>query len=52
MGTKDQDNPVYDMGTRVHKSYTVCVPDFGCGKSEPSRAPAVRILGTAAEDIR
>jgi hypothetical protein len=25
MGTKDQDNPVYDTGARVHKSCSWCV---------------------------
>jgi hypothetical protein len=85
--TKNQGNPVYDTGARVHKSYglcaglqvrkertaaracsalpwgrcrrqaqsmtlgpgttshTVCVPDFGCRKSEPSRVPVVRLPG-------
>jgi hypothetical protein len=33
-------------------SHTVCVPNFGCGKSEPSCAPVVRLLGAAAKDKR
>jgi hypothetical protein len=32
-------------------SHTGCVPDFGCGKSEPPRATA-HLLGSAAEDKR
>jgi hypothetical protein len=34
-------------------SHTVCVPDFGCGKSEPSHKPPraiAHLLGAAAED--
>jgi hypothetical protein len=35
-----------------NQGVTVCVPDFGCGKSELSRVPVVRLLGAAAEDKR
>jgi hypothetical protein len=46
MRTKDQATQSMTQGAKS-TSHTVCVPDFGCGKSEPRHAPVERTAARA-----
>jgi hypothetical protein len=49
-GTKDQGNPVCDMGAWVHKSYGLCTGLRVRKEQTAACAPIVRLLGAIAED--